>query len=165
MTDEQKKEEWEKTRDIDNPLLPWADRYASEIGNYDSKNLSNRPELKLVEKTFKVAKIAATVSAVLLTVILIIIWPASMIAVNVMNATEFNIWVIVSQSWAWIGAVFIISVPIITEVHTIIKQVIHNRDNQDGEQKMKTDTRLSRYTQTNQACMYDNKEDMNMEAF
>ncbi|XP_077869945.1 uncharacterized protein LOC100367180 [Saccoglossus kowalevskii] len=164
MTDEQKEEEWEKTRDIDNPLLPWADRYASEIGHHDSTRLSNRPELKLVEKTFKVAKIAAIVSAVLLTVILIIIWPASMIAVNVMNATEFNIWVGVSQGWAWIGAVFIISVPIITEVYTIVKQVIRNRDNQDGEQKLNKDRCLSQYTQTNQACMYDNEE-INKTAF
>ncbi|XP_006823327.1 uncharacterized protein LOC100367327 [Saccoglossus kowalevskii] len=165
MTDEQKEEEWEKTRDIDNPLLPWADRYASEIGHYDSKRLSNRPELKLVEKTFRVAKIAAIVSAVLLTAILIIIWPASMIAINVMDATEFNIWVGVSQGWAWIGAVFIISVPIITEVYTIVKQVIRNRYSHDDEQKLSKDKCLSQYTQTNLVYGDDNDDKIKEAAF
>ena len=55
--------------------------------------LDNRPSLAAVQKAFRGAKITALVGSMVLTVILILIWPSVMVAVSVMSRTSFFQWV------------------------------------------------------------------------
>ncbi|XP_077996739.1 uncharacterized protein LOC144450048 [Glandiceps talaboti] len=123
----QKEETWEKTRDIDNPLAPWTELYIRELSIHDAKMLYNRPSLATMEEKFRLAKIIATSTAVALTLILVVLWPACMISVQVMDSEQFVSWVNVSQSWAWIAAIFIIVVPVVNEVYSLSKQLKENR--------------------------------------
>merc|ERR1712209_80526 len=48
MTPEIEEEEWEKTRDIDNPLSPWVAKYQGELNLDDVENFHDRPPLDIV---------------------------------------------------------------------------------------------------------------------
>ena len=39
---------WENTRDIDNPLGPWTERYARDLNLSGANKLDNRPSLQEV---------------------------------------------------------------------------------------------------------------------
>lgn len=55
--------------------------------------LDNRPPLEEVSRVFKDAKYLANVAALVMTVVLVLIWPAGMIAVGTMTLEDFTNWV------------------------------------------------------------------------
>ncbi|XP_041377330.1 urea-proton symporter DUR3-like [Gigantopelta aegis] len=113
------KEIWENTRDIDNPLSPWTEKYAVDLNLTGVHQLDNRPSLVDVEKAFKLAKYVAIIGSITLSIVLIIIWPSIMVTVGVMSPKQFFGWATLSQVWAFIATVFIILVPLVNEMWDI----------------------------------------------
>ena len=48
MTSEEVEAEWEKTRDIDNPLNPWVQVYKGELKLEEGAHFHDRPPLDIV---------------------------------------------------------------------------------------------------------------------
>ncbi|CAH1782806.1 unnamed protein product [Owenia fusiformis] len=122
-------EEWEKTRNIENPLHPWSLKYAEEFGIDTSTTTIWRPTQEEMAKIFRKARLIAIIVGLVLTVGLVIIWPSSMMSLVVLSETQFRMWTQFSQVWAFTAAVFIVTVPFVQEIYGIIKQVKQNREN------------------------------------
>ena len=90
---EEVKEVWEKTRDIDNPLSPWTEKYAADLKITDPNKLSNKPSFEEVDSHYKTAKRIAIAGAVVLTVLLVIVWPCVTIPFGSFSLNEFKHWV------------------------------------------------------------------------
>eukprot|EP00092_Neocalanus_flemingeri_P004863 GFUD01005233.1.p1 GENE.GFUD01005233.1~~GFUD01005233.1.p1 ORF type:complete len:862 (-),score=165.97 GFUD01005233.1:766-3351(-) len=128
MTPEIEEAEWDKTRDIDNPLSPWVAKYKGELNLDDGENFHDRPPLEIVIRKFRAAKITAYVAAVLFTLLFVCIWPGSMLSVDILDLSGFNVWTTMSRGWAFVAAAFIIIVPMYQEVKAIFKQLAKNRE-------------------------------------
>jgi len=127
--------EWEKTRDIDNPLNPWVQVYKGELKLEEGTNYCDRPPLDIVIRKFRAAKLTAYVAGLLFTILFVCVWPGSMLSIDVMDWYGFAVWTTLSRGWAFIAAIFIILVPLIQEVHAIWRQ--HNNNLKEA---MKNDT-------------------------
>merc|ERR1712227_373284 len=126
MTPEIEEEEWEKTRDIDNPLSPWVTKYKGELNLDDGENFHDRPPLEIVIRKFRTAKVTAYTAAVLFTVFFMGLWPGSMLSVDILDLNGFNIWTTISRGWAFTAAAVIIILPLFQEVAAILKQLKKN---------------------------------------
>jgi len=131
MTAEEVEAEWEKTRDIDNPLNPWVEVYKGELKLEEGANFHDRPPLDIVIRKFRAAKLTAYVAGLLFTILFVCIWPGSMLSVDVMDLFGFQVWTTLSRGWAFIAATFIILVPLIQEIHAIWRQ--HNLNLKEKE--------------------------------
>ena len=82
MTKEMEEEEWNKTRDIDNPLSPWVSKYQGELDLEvsDMKEFHEKPPMDLVVSKFRAAKITAWSAAMCFTVVFVGVWPGSMLS-------------------------------------------------------------------------------------
>jgi len=128
MTPEIEEEEWEKTRDIDNPLSPWVAKYQGELNLDDVENFHDRPPLDIVIRKFRAAKITSYIAAVCFTILFVVIWPGSMLTIDVFNYAQFNTWTVVSRGWAFTAAAFIVLVPLIQEIMAVLKQLERNKE-------------------------------------
>merc|ERR1711963_616268 len=136
MTAEEVEAEWEKTRDIDNPLNPWVEVYKGELKLEEGNNYCDRPPLDIVIRKFRAAKLTAYVAGLLFTILFVCIWPGSMLSIDVMDLFGFQVWTTLSRGWAFIAATFIILVPLIQEVHAIWRQ--HNNNLKEAMKNDKT---------------------------
>jgi len=127
LTPEIEEAEWEKTRDIDNPLSPWVTKYKGELNLDDGENFHDRPPLEIVIRKFRAAKITAYSAAVLFTLFFICLWPGSMLSIDILDLQGFNIWTTISRGWAFSAAAFIVIVPMYQEIVAVIKQVGRNK--------------------------------------
>ncbi|XP_013388214.1 urea-proton symporter DUR3 [Lingula anatina] len=118
--------EWEKTRNIDNPLNPWIHLYK----HIPRRSKGDRPSHDEFLKMFRPAKITAYSTGVILTVVLVIIWPGIMAALRVLSKELFAGWTYLSQGWSLIAATFIIVVPLVQEVKGIWAQ--HKANKRDA---------------------------------
>jgi len=135
MSEEEVEAEWEKTRDIDNPLNPWIQVYKGELKLEEGANYCDRPPLDIVIKKFRAAKLTAYVAGLLFTILFVCIWPGSMLSFDVMDGYGFAVWTFLSRGWAFIAATFIILVPLIQEIYAIWRQHTNNL-----KEAMKNDT-------------------------
>lgn len=135
MTAEEIEAEWEKTRDIDNPLNPWVQVYKGELNLEEGAHFHDRPALDVVIQKFRAAKITAYVAGVFFTALFICIWPGSMLSLDVMDLYGFKIWTTLSRGWAYVAATFIIIVPLFQEVHAIWRQYKLNKNAQIEEEQ------------------------------
>jgi Na+/proline symporter len=119
--------EWEKTRDIDNPLNPWVQVYKGELKLEEGTSECDRPPLDVVIRKFRAAKLTAYVAGFLFTILFVCVWPGSMFSIDVMDWFGFAVWTTLSRGWAFIATAFIILVPLIQEVNAIWQQ---HKDNQ-----------------------------------
>ena len=133
MTEKEIEAEWEKTRDIDNPLNPWVEVYKEELKLEEGSHFHDRPALDIVIQKFRMAKFTAFTAGVFFTILFVLIWPGSMLAIDVMDLTGFQIWTTSSRTWAFIAATFIILVPLIQEVNAVLNQIKINQSNADEE--------------------------------
>uniref|UniRef100_A0A0K2TLS5 Urea-proton symporter DUR3 n=1 Tax=Lepeophtheirus salmonis TaxID=72036 RepID=A0A0K2TLS5_LEPSM len=122
MSEEEVEMEWEKTRDIDNPLSPWVEIYKGELNLEEGNHFHERPALNLIIRKFRAAKITAYIAGLFFTIMFIFVWPGSMLSLGVFDYSAFNAWTIVSRGWGFIAATFIILVPLIQEGLAIWKQ-------------------------------------------
>merc|ERR1719430_2451235 len=127
MTPEIEEAEWDKTRDIDNPLSPWVAKYKGELNLDDGENFHDRPPLEIVIRKFRAAKITAYTAAVLFTVFFMGLWPGSMLTVDILDLNGFNIWTTISRGWAFTAAAVIVILPLFQEVSAILKQLKKNK--------------------------------------
>ena len=118
-------EEWEKTRQIDNPILPWSVKYAPDIG---ANNLAKgRPHFYTVRRSFKGSEICAYIFGVLLAVCAVLVWPAAMLTAKIFTKTVFRNWVTIVLVCACVASCFIIIVPLLWEVIQTCRQAYYNR--------------------------------------
>jgi len=135
MTPEMEEEEWNKTRDIDNPLSPWVAKYRGELDLDTLGELRERPPLDLVIKKFRSAKLTAFGAAVAFTIVFVIVWPCSMLSVDMLDQSGFTIWTTLSRGWAYVAAAFIIIVPLLQELMAVRKQLSKNRGESESKSK------------------------------
>merc|ERR1712025_1114966 len=135
MTPEIEEAEWDKTRDIDNPLSPWVAKYKGELNLDDGENFHDRPPLEIVIRKFRAAKITAYIAAICFTLLFVCILPGSMLSVDVLDLTGFNVWTTMSRGWAFTAAAFIIIVPMYQEVKAILKQSSLNKSEKLREEE------------------------------
>ncbi|XP_022084721.1 urea-proton symporter DUR3-like [Acanthaster planci] len=127
LSEQERMEIWEKTRDIDNPLSPWTELYVREFNITDVKLVYNRPSLEQMLKEFKRARYTTLILSLGLTVLMVLIWPIVMTALFVLNKNQFQHWINLTDTWAFTAAIFIIVVPLATEVKDIVRQFKHLR--------------------------------------
>lgn len=128
MTPEIEEAEWDKTRDIDNPLSPWVAKYKGELNLGDCENFHDRPPLEIVIRKFRAAKITAYIAAICFTLLFVCILPGSMLSVDVLDLFGFNVWTTMSRGWAFVAAAFIVIVPMYQEVKAVLKQLERNKE-------------------------------------
>ena len=128
MTQEIEEEEWEKTRDIDNPLCPWVGKYQGELNLSEVENFHDRPPLEIVIRKFRAAKITSYIAAVCFTVLFVVIWPGSMLSIDIFDLQQFNTWTVISRGWAFAASAFIVVVPMFQEVKAVLKQLERNKE-------------------------------------
>merc|ERR1711970_1357641 len=127
LTKEMEEAEWDKTRDIDNPLSTWVTKYKGELNLDDGENFHDRPPLEIVIRKFRTAKFTAYTAAVLFTVFFMGLWPGSMLTVDILDLKGFNIWTTISRGWAFTAAAVIVILPLFQEVSAILKQLKKNK--------------------------------------
>jgi len=135
MTPEMEEEEWNKTRDIDNPLSPWVAKYKGELDFDTMGEFRDRPPMDLVIQKFRSAKLTAFGAAVAFTIVFVIVWPCSMLSVDMLDQAGFTIWTTISRGWAYVAAAFIIIVPLLQELMAVRKQLSKNREGTDSKSK------------------------------
>ncbi|XP_037079202.1 urea-proton symporter DUR3-like [Pollicipes pollicipes] len=139
MTAAQMDREWEKTRDIDNPLTPWVYTYrhclqlsdASEAASYHE-----RPPLSGIVHRFRLAKRTALVASAGFTLLFVVIWPGSMIAAHPLDDAGFLAWTTLSRGWGFVAAVFIMVVPLVQEVISIASHWRKERRETPGSEQI-----------------------------
>lgn len=128
MTAEQQLEQWERTRNIDNPLSPWVQMYSYiQEGRKAAGKTSIRPSHESFTQLFRRPKIIAYSTGITLTVVLVVVWPGVMASLKVFSKPLFEGWVYLSQTWAFIVAAFIIIVPLVQEVWAVYDQIQINK--------------------------------------
>ncbi|XP_078697358.1 uncharacterized protein LOC144925278 [Branchiostoma floridae x Branchiostoma belcheri] len=125
--------EWEKTRRVDNPLKPWGPTYQSAYKMTSANKLNDRPSFDEIRSFCRKPRMTALIAGIVLSVVLVIVWPAGMLGVGVMNGAEFQHWVNVSQTWAFLAAAFLIIVPLVQEVMSIYNNYRVNKANRNGD--------------------------------
>ncbi|XP_048764480.2 uncharacterized protein LOC125672302 [Ostrea edulis] len=106
---------WENTRDIDNPLSPWTERYAKVLKLNAAHQLDNRPSYEEMYNSLKSARLLANGASTILTVLLIFVWPSLMLLEGVFDLAAFKRWIYMAMSWSMCATIFIIIAPIIYE--------------------------------------------------
>merc|ERR1711902_346545 len=81
----------------------------------------------IVIRKFRAAKITSYIAAVCFTILFVVIWPGSMLTIDVFNYAQFNTWTVVSRGWAFTAA-SIVLVPMIQEVKAVLKQLKRNKE-------------------------------------
>ena len=133
MTKEMEEEEWNKTRDIDNPLSPWVAKYQGELDLEvsDLQEFHVKPPLDLVITKFRAARLTAWTAAVAFTVVFVGIWPGSMLSRDILDKAGFTVWTSLSRGWAYVAAAFIVIVPLAQELRAVLKQLKRNKTNRE----------------------------------
>jgi len=118
-------EQWEYTRLIDNPILPWQVKYAAEMG---ANSYKGRPHYYAVRRAFHKAEVVAYVIGVLLSLGLILIWPAFMLTADVFTLDTFQSWTTMIVVWTGIAAALLVVVSAAIEIFMVCRQAYYNRD-------------------------------------
>lgn len=82
----------------------------------EGEHFYDRPPLDIVIRKFRAAKITAYIAGLFFTALFVVIWPGSMLSVDLLDMSKFDVWTILSRTWAFIAATFIIIVPFFQEV-------------------------------------------------
>nr|KAG5685318.1 hypothetical protein BaRGS_003340 [Batillaria attramentaria] len=105
--DDEARLEWQKVRDIDNPLNPWVGFYREEFPNLRH---NQKPSYEELETVFRKAKVAAIVGSVCCLLLFIILIPGVMASMHVLTRSEFGAWVTTMHVWCFVMAVVVIVV-------------------------------------------------------
>ncbi|KAK2148053.1 hypothetical protein LSH36_519g04111 [Paralvinella palmiformis] len=112
-------DQWEKTRAIDSPILPWAVKYAPE---FKSMKLKGIPHFFAVRRTFKFAEISAYIVGVLISVLVILIWPACMLLTGDWTESVYGGWVLMVVIWVGVATVVAVLFPLVAEIVVVCRQ-------------------------------------------
>nr|KAG5702158.1 hypothetical protein BaRGS_010424 [Batillaria attramentaria] len=123
--DDEARLEWQKVRDIDNPLNPWVGFYREEFPNLRH---NQKPSYEELETVFRKAKVAAIVGSVCCLLLFIILIPGVMASMHVLTRSEFGAWVTTMHVWCFVMAVVVIVVTPAEEVVAICKELKQRRE-------------------------------------
>jgi Na+/proline symporter len=112
--------EWQKARDIDNPLKPWSELFKDD---FPALRGSEKPSYDELDKVFRTAKLTAYIGGAISLVLFIVIIPGSMASLHVLGKSEFRTWVIILQGWAFLMAAVVIVVVPVEEILVIFRQI------------------------------------------
>ncbi|RUS86831.1 hypothetical protein EGW08_005427 [Elysia chlorotica] len=115
--------EWQKARDIDNPLKPWSDTFKEE---FPQLREGEKPTYDELDKVFRTAKLVAYIGGFVSLTLFVVLIPGIMATLHVLSETEFEIWVVALQIWAVVMALVVVVVTPVEEVLTIIRQIRSN---------------------------------------
>lgn len=130
-TEDDARREWEKLRDIDNPLNPWLEFYRDE---FPEMRGNEKPTYKDMEKVFRKGKVAAIVGSACCILLFVVVIPGSMASMHVLDAGQFRGWVTAMHSWCFIMAGLAIVVAPLEEVVVIVREL-----RQRGVKKLQTE--------------------------
>jgi len=109
-TKEDIEDEWNKLREIDNPLHPWAELYRDDFKNLKE---GEQPSVEELDKMFQKARIAAYVGGFGTLVLFVGIIPSVMMSQHVLSLQQFKVWMYVLQALCFtMGGVVILVAPI-----------------------------------------------------
>ena len=80
-----------------------------------------------MRREFRVTYRIAFIVGLLLTLFLIIGWPILLASIQVFSKALFRWWIGLSDAWAFSAALFIIIVPVVTEIIDLMKQIRKQR--------------------------------------
>ncbi|XP_070197555.1 uncharacterized protein [Littorina saxatilis] len=112
--------EWQRMRDIDNPLYPWALTYRDDFPHLRPGTLPTYQELDTV---FRGAKLMAYIGGSISIALFIVIIPCVMMPMHVLSEGQFRGWVIALQFWCFFMAIVVIVVVPVEEIVTIVRQL------------------------------------------
>ncbi|ELT93697.1 hypothetical protein CAPTEDRAFT_226021 [Capitella teleta] len=130
-------EEWEKTRMIDNPILPWAVKYAPDI--HELNRNKGTPHFYTVRRSYKWAEIAAYIIGVFLAVSFILVWPACMLLADIFSKSVFYNWFLVIFVWLCVSTGFVVIIPLLAEIVQVCQQAYYNRAWKRAEKHQRLD--------------------------
>nr|KAG5711633.1 hypothetical protein BaRGS_016815 [Batillaria attramentaria] len=119
-TPDDEKVEWQRLRDIDNPLYPWVDTYEFP----KVKGSAVMPSYEELDTMFRSAKLLAYIGGAVSIVLFIIVIPGVMASLHVMSDTQFQVWVTSLQVWCFLMALVVILVAPVEEIITIARQIL-----------------------------------------
>ncbi|XP_035826220.1 uncharacterized protein LOC118477851 [Aplysia californica] len=134
-TAEDEESEWQKPRDIDNPLHPWALQYEEYFPEVRSG--LHRPTYTQMAHVSRLGRMASIIGAVFFFIIFIIVIPATMSGLEVLDAGEFRTWTTLINVWCMVMAVIIVLVTPIEEVKAILQQLWAKRHRQTTSDDVK----------------------------
>ena len=122
--------EWDKMRDIDNPLHPWAQLYEEDIPNLKK---GERPSPDSLNKVFYKARIIAMIGGFTTLILFVGVIPGTMVSLNVLSLSQFEIWTHVLQIFCFLMAGVVVIVAPIEEIVQICRTRVKNKLLKRGE--------------------------------
>ncbi|KAL8577004.1 hypothetical protein ACOMHN_064106 [Nucella lapillus] len=116
--------EWQKVRDIDNPLNPWVSFYRDEFPHLHGQD---RPTYQQLATVFRKAKLIAIVGSIAGIILFVLLIPGIMISFDILNAEQFTAWVMTMHVWCFVTAAVIIVVTPFEEFRTICRELKRKR--------------------------------------
>ncbi|XP_060064864.1 uncharacterized protein LOC132545206 [Ylistrum balloti] len=123
-TDADADAEWKKMYDIDNPLHPWELHLREEL---KQQVYNKKPSYGQIAAAFRHAKFTAYIGGSICVILVTFIIPGIMATFPVLNATQFDVWVGLTQGWAIIMGIVAIIAPPVEEILKIRKQYLQNK--------------------------------------
>ena len=93
------------------------------------KSTQERPTIDDIEAVFGGAKKIALIGSLVLTVLLIFIWPGIVAALGVFTYSHFTVWVIIAVVWAAVATIYIIISPLVSEVRFTMNAYSESKKN------------------------------------
>ncbi|VDM00058.1 unnamed protein product [Schistocephalus solidus] len=120
LTEESELEVWEETRAIDNPLQPWPEIYAGDLGLRNAHLLTEgRPRLDDVQRAFGFSSTVLTRCVVSVVLLFAVIIPTAAVIPESLNYQMFQAWMHILLIWLAGSAIFCLIMPIVFEVENI----------------------------------------------
>jgi hypothetical protein len=105
---------WDSTGHIDSVVSPWVVRYADDLTGVSMQ--SGLPGYYVMRQIHRIPDIVGYVAPIILSVIIMIIWPALMLTAGAFSLTTFNNWAVMVLVWGIIATIFIGLIPLILEI-------------------------------------------------
>lgn len=80
-----------------------------------------------MREEFKVTFRTAIILGLSLTLFFIIVWPVILASVQIFSEGLFRWWIALADVWSFTAAIFIIVVPLATEISDMVKQIRSSR--------------------------------------
>ncbi|XP_071088112.1 uncharacterized protein [Haliotis cracherodii] len=111
--------EWQKLRDIDNPLNPWGEHFKEDFPSLKGA----RPSVKQLDSVFRKAKLTAYVGGAVSLTLFIVILPSVMSALHVLTSSQFRAYLMTLQFWCFLMAAIVVIVAPMEEVILVVKHI------------------------------------------
>ena len=126
-TSEDAKYEFEKLRNIDNPLTPWTEIYQEDFPEL-TKN--DQPSKEQLDQYFRKAKLISYIGGSIVVLLLVIIAPVTMSLLHVMSFEEFSTWTLTVHIFGLIMAFLVVFPTPIEETYLIYQRMRKNKKQQ-----------------------------------